>query len=233
MEPDFKALAEEAYQNPGNYVAAGEAISADLAGLRIYDAPIFAVGDASDPMFEGLRRPEAVGPQFRLPGEWLPDAKRVVSFFLPFSREIKRSNETQRSEPSPQWLHGRIEGQRFLMNFARRLCDALEAAGEKALIPVAQKEFAAWSAGAGAGAFRSRHGVYQQLVGAPRSLYLRPGHLQPEQIHDHRKGVLRTIRQRCDHRRAAGDRAAVHGALRVLYVLRSLRAKLPGKRHQS
>ena len=118
---DFNRLAGEAYEDPQNYISAEEAISPELAGLRIYDVPIFGVGDAADPMFEEM----------------------LISFFLPYSLEIKKSNETKRSEPSFQWLHGRYEGQRFLLAFAQRLRAELEDGGEKALVPVLQKEFAA------------------------------------------------------------------------------------------
>ena len=37
-------------------------------------------GDANDPMFEELKKKEAVGEQFLLPDAWLPDAKSVISF---------------------------------------------------------------------------------------------------------------------------------------------------------
>jgi hypothetical protein len=85
MELNFNLLAQEAYQDPGNYIPAEKAISEDLVGMRLYDVPIFGVADALDPMFEEMRRPGAIGPHFLLPEEWLPGAKRVISFFLPSS----------------------------------------------------------------------------------------------------------------------------------------------------
>jgi hypothetical protein len=143
MELDFEKLAGEAFLAPENYITAQEAISPELIGLRMFDPPIFGVADAADPMFEGLRGPEAIGPHFRLPADWLPEARRVVSFFLPYSREVKRPNEAERREPSASWLHGRIEGHRFLLQFARKLRTALEEGGERALIPGLEKDFAA------------------------------------------------------------------------------------------
>ena len=60
-----------------NYVSEEEAIAPEYAGLRMYDPPIWGYGDANDPMFEELKKKEAVGEQFLLPDAWLPDAKSV------------------------------------------------------------------------------------------------------------------------------------------------------------
>ena len=66
-------------------VCAQDAIRPDLAEMRIYDEPLFAVGDANDPLFEKLKDPGVVHEEHLLPGDWLPGARRVISFFLPFT----------------------------------------------------------------------------------------------------------------------------------------------------
>ena len=38
----------------------------------------------------GRYKKEAVGEQFLLPDAWLPDAKSVISFFIPFTDEVKK-----------------------------------------------------------------------------------------------------------------------------------------------
>ncbi|RGY96014.1 4Fe-4S binding protein [Clostridium sp. AM58-1XD] len=128
-------------KSPKNYISREYALSDDVVGMKIFEAPVFAVGDAQDEYFRKLKEPQAVGPHFMLPQEWLPGAKRVVSFFLPFSREIKKSNLPFVREPSNGWLHGRIEGQAFLMDVCRFLKKELESEGEKALIPLADPRF--------------------------------------------------------------------------------------------
>lgn len=40
---------------PENYIEPAAALSPELAGLRIYDAPLLAFGDAADPLFERLK----------------------------------------------------------------------------------------------------------------------------------------------------------------------------------
>ncbi len=103
-----------AENSPTNRIQAEWALDPALAGLRMFDAPLLGVAAAEDPLFSAFRRPEAVGPQFLVPGEWLPGARSVVSLFLPFTPELRRSN-WEGEEPSFAWLHGRIEGQRFLV----------------------------------------------------------------------------------------------------------------------
>ena len=44
-----------------NYVSADEALRPDLAGMQIYDTPIFAVASAEDPLFLQLRKHEVMG----------------------------------------------------------------------------------------------------------------------------------------------------------------------------
>ncbi len=96
--------------------------------------------DPEDPLYLRLQRPEAVGPAFRLPTQWLPGAKSVLSFFFPFTEAVRKSNRGG-AEPSALWLHGRIEGQRFLTRFAAFLVDALEAQGIRAVAPSLSEDF--------------------------------------------------------------------------------------------
>ena len=63
-----------------NFVEEGDALRPDLAGMQIYDAPIFAVADADDPLFSKLREPEVVGEGAFLPSDWLEGASSVLSF---------------------------------------------------------------------------------------------------------------------------------------------------------
>lgn len=124
-----------------NRVDSEIAISPELSGVRIFDQPIFGFADASDPMFEGLRSPETVGDCFMLPGEWLGGAKSVVSFFLPFTEEIKKSNAVDFAEPSPLWLHGRIEGQAFLNKLSLFIAEKLQDRGHEAVVPSLDSRF--------------------------------------------------------------------------------------------
>lgn len=128
---------------PGeNEVGVSEALSADVAGLKLFDAPLLGLSAAGDPLYHGLKRPEAVGPWFLEPGEWLPGAETVISLFFPFSEAVRRSNVPHPSEPSHGWLHARIEGQAVMLRLCRHLTGFLEAAGRKALCPALDPRFA-------------------------------------------------------------------------------------------
>lgn len=124
-----------------NYVSGEDAIAPEYAGLQMYDAPIWGYADGKDPMFKDLKKEEAVGPQFLLPEEWLPGAQSVISFFLPFTEEVKKSNWTDGPEPSPQWLHARIEGQRFVIAVCNEIRRLLMEENIDSVIPASDPRF--------------------------------------------------------------------------------------------
>jgi len=128
-------------ESEGNYITEKDALTPELAGMKIFDTPLLCVGDAEDPMFRKLQEPQAVGPHFRLPQEWLPGAKSVISIFLPFTDVVKNSNSPEFPDPSSEWLHGRIEGQKFINELCRYMKDELEKGGEQAVIPILMEEF--------------------------------------------------------------------------------------------
>lgn len=126
-----------------NYIPKNLALEPGLSGLKLFDAPLFAFGSAHDPLFQALKNPQAAGSHFILPVEWLPQAGTVISYFFPFTAEIKQSNRRDRSWPSNEWLHGRIEGQRFLNEFTKHLNTRLVDSGFKSLVPALDPRF--WS----------------------------------------------------------------------------------------
>jgi epoxyqueuosine reductase len=78
--------------------------------VRIYDSPLVAVAAADDPWFEKFKESGIIGPQFIAPREWLERSRSVVSYFLPFSREVRDSNRHP-GMPSEEWMSSRIEGE--------------------------------------------------------------------------------------------------------------------------
>lgn len=126
-----------------NFISRETAISGEVAGMRIFDAPIFAFGSADDKLFEDLKKPSAIGGHFMLPKEWLPNARTVVSFFLPFSEAVKKGNSRDMSWPSSEWLHGRIEGQAMLNRLSAHLSSELTDADYGSIVPATDERF--WS----------------------------------------------------------------------------------------
>ena len=117
-----------------NYINEKVAISEALAGVRIFDAPIFGLGSPDDLLFEKFSTQEVVSEKFLLPRQWLGSAGTVVSFFMPYSHAVKKSNAEYFSWPSDIWLHARYEGQMFLLELAKYLCGLFEERGAKSVV---------------------------------------------------------------------------------------------------
>lgn len=112
----------------------------ELKGMPIYDTPIFGVASAADPLFEKLREPGIVGPHYLSPQEWLSDVRSVISYFLPYSSQVRTANRIK-GDPAIEWLHGRYEGE-FCNNGLRELlCMELKKAGAHALAPSLDPRF--------------------------------------------------------------------------------------------
>lgn len=107
----------------------------------IFDAPLIGFSSASDEIFRSFRKKEIIGTHFFSPIEWLPSAKTVVSFFLPFTDEICVSNRADRREPSVEWLYGRIEGQTFIVTYMTALKHLLESNGIDVCVPCMDDRF--------------------------------------------------------------------------------------------
>lgn len=130
--------------SPRNQVAEEEAISTKDIGLSFYDLPIMGVARANDPFFLRLQEPQAIGPHFLLPKQWLPSAKTVISFFFPFTRRIKEANAREApSVPAAEWLYARVEGQQFLELLGKDLRKYLKKQGIQAIVPSLDPRF--WS----------------------------------------------------------------------------------------
>lgn len=119
----------------------------ELGGGRMYDAPIFAFGDARDAMFESMATDaRAAYPAFCPPRHWLSTARSVGSFFLPLSEVVRASNRGGRC-PSEAWLGARFEGQAFILDLCRRLQGMICAAGSACVVPALHPGYMSQSGG--------------------------------------------------------------------------------------
>lgn len=131
--------------SPDNYVSDTDAIDPALAGLKLYEEPLVGIASSDDPLFTTEFKKEGViHPDYMSPAEWLPGAKSVVSFFLPFTKAVKESNRDKTDEPyaagipqrcSVEWLHARIEGQTFVNHVTTYIQALLEDAGFETVCP--------------------------------------------------------------------------------------------------
>jgi epoxyqueuosine reductase QueG len=125
-----------------NYVDQSIALRPDLSGLKIFDEPLIGFAAADDPDFVKLKNNGVVGGHFLLPREWNESAQTVISIFCPFTHRIKDGNKIDPHLPSPEWLHGRIEGQSFMAELCRHLKAFLENEGFKTAAPTIDPRFA-------------------------------------------------------------------------------------------
>jgi len=136
------ACAEQfAQDSPGNYVSSEAALNPNCVGLKIYDAPIFGFAAPDDEIFTEYKSPGIIGEHFLSPLEFMPHAQTVISFFLPFTKEIKSSNAMRNDWPSDEWLHGRFEGQLFVKELLLYLQELLSDAGYESLVPMHDPRF--------------------------------------------------------------------------------------------
>lgn len=109
--------------------------------LTMYEAPLIGFADAHDEIFDTFTEDEVIGKGFMKPGEWLSDAKTVISMFLPFTEDVRRSNTDCGQYPSEEWLYARIEGQEFIARFTVAVKKTLESNGISCCIPSNDKRF--------------------------------------------------------------------------------------------
>lgn len=131
-----------AFENcAGNIISEKDAITPEVAGLQMFEAPLVGIGAAEDALYETLKQEGVVGPWHMSPAEWLPGAKTVISLFFPFTEEVKKSNRESVGKPSTAWLYGRVEGQQYLNQYIKKLSELLEEQGIKTCVPGQDERF--------------------------------------------------------------------------------------------
>jgi epoxyqueuosine reductase len=126
-------LSEFVAGDPGNAMPAH-------GGMKMYDAPLMGVASAADPYFWEFQKPGVVGPRFTLPQGWLPGAKSVIAYFLPFTKAVRDSNRAP-GLPSEEWVSARIDGERFNDAVRAFLTRLLKGMGADALAPALDPRF--------------------------------------------------------------------------------------------
>lgn len=141
QEDIIRIVSEYIVNSNYNYISEKDAIEENLVGMKMFDEPVLAFGDANDEEFSLLKCPEAIGEHFITPKEWLPGAETVISYFLPFTDEVIKSNRKDKQYPSNEWLHGRIEGQNFIKELSKHLNSKLIDAGYESVVPALDTRF--------------------------------------------------------------------------------------------
>ena len=124
-----------------NRISQEKALANDLVGVTIFNEPLIKITSVDNLKFSELKEPTGIGPHHLLPNEWLANAKSVISFFFPFTEEIRKTNRQDMSYPSQGWMNGRIEGQSFINSFSSNLVSFMNAQGFPSLAPSIDPKF--------------------------------------------------------------------------------------------
>ena len=135
-----KKIKEYAVYDKTNFIGEGIAMSTECVGLRIFDEPLIGYASADDDIILSLVQNEEANMDIKIPTDWLPTAKTVISLFLPYTESIRVSNRGG-GWPSNQWLHGRIEGHVQAENVAKFICEELKTNGYDAIVPAMDPSF--------------------------------------------------------------------------------------------
>jgi epoxyqueuosine reductase QueG len=108
--------------------------------MRIYDEPIICIASADDILFEEMKKDNIIGSIFLIPTQWLENARSVISYFLPFSKEIRVSNYENKL-PSQEWVSARIDGETFNNHVRKYIVDLLTSLNGDAVAPCLNKRF--------------------------------------------------------------------------------------------
>lgn len=111
----------------------------EMKGIQTrWKEPITAFADAQDDMFYALK--DSVNPSHALPADFLPDAKTVVAYFIPFEDYIIKSN-IEGKESSEIWARAYIETNQLIFDLNTFISGELQNLGYKSNIIPATNNF--------------------------------------------------------------------------------------------
>ena len=107
--------------------------SASNPGTEIkYREPLVGFASADDPIFDEMK--EIIGPYNLHPKEIFPEAKTVISFFLPFEEKLVKLNSSSQ-DPVKEWIQAKGETDRLITEINEILKIELEKEGISAVVP--------------------------------------------------------------------------------------------------
>lgn len=100
-------------------------------GTLIYDSPVFGVSAAQDPIYPKLK--EAVSLGHYLPEDLLSGAKSVISYFLPYTEAVRKTNDGP-DEAQAQWSLAHRQGAYAAELVRRFIAKRLDILGARSLV---------------------------------------------------------------------------------------------------
>lgn len=112
----------------------------ECGGMRIYTSPLVGFASAKDPLYADLKRGDVIGPHHRMPGDWVEEARTVIAYFLPFTKEVANSNYAE-GMSSKEWYLARHYGEVFNDALRDHLVAMLRKEGHRAVAPLRTEGF--------------------------------------------------------------------------------------------
>lgn len=109
-----------------NIIAMVENAVGDLDRTDLYRMPLVAFSSADDPRYAQLKH--IVGDWVKAPVEFLPTAQTVISFFVPFTREMAESPRDD-SGPSAKWAEAYLVINEHFDSISKQVCAYLHEHG--------------------------------------------------------------------------------------------------------
>lgn len=96
-----------------------------------WDTPLIAYAAADDPLFAKLK--EVISPNHGMPSDFLPEAKTVITYFIPYARDISLSNHNH-VFPSEEWSTAYVETNQLIIDLNIFVNQEMEKAGYQSTI---------------------------------------------------------------------------------------------------
>jgi ferredoxin len=101
----------------------------ELNNTRVLDTPVIGFASAHDPYFEKLKEADVVGPNHFTPEQWLPGAKTVISYFHPYTEEVRATQRISPTVPSATQVAAKAAADFYLETMGRALGQFIEGLG--------------------------------------------------------------------------------------------------------
>ena len=125
-----------------------------------YGEPLVGFADAYHPYIQGL--PEFISPSHDLPQNVVPDAKTIIAYYIPFTRELAKTNRTEGILASPEWARAYEETNALFGELNAALIEFIHAkAGHAGISPKA----ATWNPELKISDWSQRHIAYAAGLG--------------------------------------------------------------------
>ena len=105
-----------------------EKLAADSKS-ELFRRPIVGISNSDNPLYEDLK--DIVGPEHVHPRDLLPEAKSVISFFIPFSDIVVKTNRVD-SLPSKEYARSYVDANILINQISHNLVKLLNDKGFKA-----------------------------------------------------------------------------------------------------